>query len=111
MKKVLILFCFFSYLVIYSQESTDLQLAQYYYSNGEFVKAKSYYEKLYQDDQSKVIFDRYYDCLLKTEDYKRAEKVLKNIDERMSGKVVTKITLLNNYCPAEEYHQKYLEKR
>ena len=40
-----------------------------------------------------------------------AEKVLKNIDERMSGKVVTKITLLNNYCPAEEYHQKYLEKR
>ena len=40
-----------------------------------------------------------------------AEKVLKDIDERLSGKVVTKITLLNNYCPAEEYHQKYLEKR
>ena len=40
-----------------------------------------------------------------------AEKVLKNINERLSGKVVTRITLLNNYCPAEEYHQKYLEKR
>ncbi len=42
---------------------------------------------------------------------KIAEKVLKTIDERLSNKVVTKISLLKNYCPAEEYHQKYLEKR
>ena len=40
-----------------------------------------------------------------------AEKVLQDINERLSGKVVTKISLLKNYCPAEEYHQKYLEKR
>ena len=40
-----------------------------------------------------------------------AEKVLKDTDERLSGKVVTKLSLLKNYCPAEEYHQKYLEKR
>ena len=42
---------------------------------------------------------------------KVAEKVLKDADSRLSGKVVTKISLLENYCPAEEYHQKYLEKR
>ena len=42
---------------------------------------------------------------------KIAEKVLKKVNERLSGKVVTKISLLKNYCPAEEYHQKYLEKR
>ena len=40
-----------------------------------------------------------------------AEKVLKDVNERLFGKVVTKISLLKNYCPAEEYHQKYLEKR
>ena len=40
-----------------------------------------------------------------------AEKILMNTNERLSGKVVTKISLLKNYCPAEEYHQKYLEKR
>ena len=40
-----------------------------------------------------------------------AEKALKNLNEKLSGKVVTKISLLKNYCPAEEYHQKYLEKR
>ena len=42
---------------------------------------------------------------------KIAEKVLKDTNERIYGKVVTKISLLKNYCPAEEYHQKYLEKR
>ncbi len=40
-----------------------------------------------------------------------AERVLNEVNERLSGKVVTKISLLKNYCPAEEYHQKYLEKR
>ena len=40
-----------------------------------------------------------------------AERVLNEVNERLSGKVETKISLLKNYCPAEEYHQKYLEKR
>jgi len=40
-----------------------------------------------------------------------AEKVSRDVDEKLSGKLVTKISLLKNYCPAEEYHQKYLEKR
>ena len=40
-----------------------------------------------------------------------AEKICKEVNDKLSGKVVTNITLLKNYCPAEEYHQKYLEKR
>ena len=48
---------------------------------------------------------------LNPEQKKIAEKVLKETNEKLSGKVVTKISLLKNYCPAEEYHQKYLEKR
>ena len=40
-----------------------------------------------------------------------AGKILNEVNKRLSGKVVTKISLLKNYCPAEEYHQKYLEKR
>ncbi len=40
-----------------------------------------------------------------------AERILQEVNERLSGKVVTKISFLKNYCPAEEYHQKYLEKR
>ena len=40
-----------------------------------------------------------------------AEKMVKDININLSRKVVTKITLVNNYCPAEEYHQRYLEKK
>ena len=40
-----------------------------------------------------------------------AEKVLDEENKKLSGKIVTQISLLKNYCPAEEYHQKYLEKR
>ena len=45
----------------------------------------------------------------------KQKEIAKNIIEKMnlnlSGKVVTKSSLLKNYCPAEEYHQRYLEKR
>ena len=40
-----------------------------------------------------------------------AEKIIKDTDIQLSEKIVTKITLVNNYCAAEEYHQRYLEKR
>ena len=40
-----------------------------------------------------------------------AEKILNEENKKLSGKVVTKISVVKNYCPAEEYHQKYLEKR
>ena len=39
-----------------------------------------------------------------------AEKVLDQVNKKLSGKVVTKISRIYNYCRAEEYHQKYLEK-
>ena len=41
---------------------------------------------------------------------KIAEKVIKEVDQKLPGKIVTKISLLKNYCPAEEYHQMYLKK-
>ena len=40
-----------------------------------------------------------------------AQKVIDEENLRLSGKVVTKLSELKNYCTAEEYHQKYLEKR
>ena len=39
-----------------------------------------------------------------------AQKVIDDVNKRLSGKVVTKLSELKNYCTAEEYHQKYLEK-
>ena len=40
-----------------------------------------------------------------------AEKVIRLKNNDFSGKIVTKLSLLKNYCVAEEYHQKYLDKK
>ena len=41
---------------------------------------------------------------------KIAKKVFEEFNKKLSGKIVTKISPTTNYCRAEEYHQKYLEK-
>lgn len=71
--------CFFILLGFsgFSQTETDVQLAQYYYSNGEFDKAVIYYQSLYAKNPTKVYFLRYFDCLIKTKNRKDAEKILK----------------------------------
>ena len=40
-----------------------------------------------------------------------AEEILKKNNLKYKGKIVTKISKLKNYCKAEDYHQKYLEKK
>ena len=40
-----------------------------------------------------------------------AEETINKNNDRFSGKIVTKISLVKNYCAAEEYHQRYLEKK
>ena len=52
-------------------------------------------EIFYLNDQQKII----------------AEKMIEKENLKLSEKVVTKISIVKNYCPAEEYHQRYLEKR
>ena len=39
-----------------------------------------------------------------------AEKVLNKTNNIFNGKIVTNISESKNYCKAEDYHQKYLEK-
>ena len=48
---------------------------------------------------------------LNDEQKNTAKKIIDKENVRLSGKVVTKISQVKNYCTAEEYHQRYLEKR
>ena len=41
---------------------------------------------------------------------KIAKKIIEENNKKLSGKVVTKLSILKNYCVAEDYHQKYLAK-
>lgn len=61
----------------WSQGSTDQQLANLYYNNGEYEKALEYFEKLINKQTTKFDLLRYEECLEKTGNIKEAEKVLK----------------------------------
>jgi methionine-S-sulfoxide reductase len=39
-----------------------------------------------------------------------ASKVLNEFNKKLDGKIQTNISKIKNYCKAEEYHQKYIEK-
>ena len=39
-----------------------------------------------------------------------ALEVLNEFNEKLNGKIQTNISVIKNYCKAEEYHQKYIEK-
>ena len=45
------------------------------------------------------------------EQKKIAFEVLNEMNKNLNGKIQTNISELKNYCKAEEYHQKYLEKK
>ena len=44
------------------------------------------------------------------EQQKEAEEILNQVNKMFDGKIKTNISKINNYCKAEEYHQKYIEK-
>ena len=48
---------------------------------------------------------------LNEEQKNSAEKRIEKENKKLLGKVVTKLSIEKNYCTAEEYHQKYLEKK
>ena len=46
-----------------------------------------------------------------TEDQKKeASEILNELNRKLDGKIQTNISAIKNYCKAEEYHQKYIEK-
>lgn len=96
---------FFLCLVFVTQswaQDTDQQLAQHYYSSGDYEKALVYYEKLYQKDESKFNLTRYVNCLSETGDAKSAEKTLKKAIGRNNSDQELTIMLATFY---EEHNE------
>ena len=48
---------------------------------------------------------------LNEEQKNSAKKKIEKENKKLLEKVVTKLSIVKNYCTAEEYHQKYLEKK
>lgn len=77
MKGIVVIFFLFVAQGMFAQTSTDQQLANLYYTNGEFDKALTYFEKIINKQSPKFEVLRYVECLEKTNQLKEAEKVLK----------------------------------
>ncbi len=89
----------------------------------EFDPKKISYEKILQyffeihdpttlNAQGPDIGTQYRSEIFYVNDYqmKIAENIIEENNKKLSGKVVTKLSKIKNYCKAEDYHQKYLEK-
>ena len=72
---LIILFSFFGTFV-FSQKSTEEQLADNFFQNKDYTKAVIYYESLYDKNPS-TFYVPYFKCLLAIKDYRKAEKITK----------------------------------
>jgi len=89
LQRILFITCLFFASQSWGQD-TDQQLAQHYYSSGDYGKALVYYEKLFQKDESKFNLTRYVTCLSETGDIKSAEKTLKRaVSKNISDQELT----------------------
>lgn len=83
-KVILICSLFFSVATSFAQ-TTDAQLAAYYYREGDFEKAAIYFERLYEKQPS----DENYNYLLKSyislDNYKEAEKLAEKQSKKNPG--------------------------
>ena len=92
---LLLFFLLNSALLLVGQES---KLAQQYYENGEYEKAASLYNKLYeQQNNNDYYFERYVECLINLEDYEASEKAIKKQLKKRPNQVQLYVTYGNLY--------------
>ena len=76
MRKLLIIgICLISSIAGLAQ--TDIELAEYYYNNGEYEQAKLYYEKIYKSNKTNKVYDKYLNTLVALGEFEEAEKMVK----------------------------------
>ncbi len=88
--------------ILSAQSETDIQLAQHYFTNGEFDKATSYYEKLFSSQSTKIYFTRYLECLIQIKDFKTAEKTIKKYISQNKNDMEIQVVLGQFYEDIDE---------
>src|SRR5690554_2379261 len=81
MTKVFLNIVFILSIVFAFGQNTDEQLANYYFNEGDCDKALPYFEKVYEQNPSEFILNRYLSCLKEKENDK---EVLKLIERQAS---------------------------
>ena len=55
----------------------ELELAEYYFRNGEFEQARPYYEQIWKSNKTNKVYDNYLATLVALGDLEEAEKIVK----------------------------------
>ncbi len=91
MHRFLIIILLFLTTLLSGQE---VKLAQQYYSNGEYEKAASLYQKLLsQNENNEYYFNRYIECLIALQDFENGEKAIKKQLKKFPKEVSYYVTL------------------
>lgn len=81
-KIVLIILVFLLSAVRAFSQGTDLDLAEYYFKEGQYEQAKLYYEKIYKTNKTQRVYTNYLNTLIALGEFDEAEKMAKkNIKE------------------------------
>lgn len=75
--KSILSLCFFLLLSAMAVAQEDLQLAEYYYDNGQYEQARLYYEKVYKENKTNKVYTNYLNTLIALNDFEEAEKLVK----------------------------------
>lgn len=107
------LLCSFFLIMGFVAEAQPEKLAEEYYRNGEYEKAGTLYQQLYdQNPYSDFYFTRYLTSLLSLEDYKTAEGLIKNQIKKYPDKIQLYVNYGNLYerqFEMEKAREKYEE--
>lgn len=75
-----------SLVLLFSSSSlaqTDMELAEYYYNNGSYEQALLYLGDIYKRNKTNKVYTMYYESLLAMDQFKDAEKLVKQRVKRM----------------------------
>lgn len=90
-------------------QNNDSRLANHYYGNGDFAKAKLYFEKLYKESPNAYNFDKLFACHNNLGEADKAEKLAKGHIRRNPSELKYLVTLgvhyENNQEPAKASKQ------
>ena len=93
--KLLLILFLFATTFLGAQQS---RLAQQYYQNGEYTKAASLYQKLYEEQNyNDYYFERYVECLISLEEYDECEQAIKKQLKKRPEQVQLYVTYGNLY--------------
>src|SRR5690554_2245338 len=97
MNKLILHIAFLFSITITIGQSTDEQLANYYFNEGDCEKAISYFEKVYDVNPSEFIFTRYLSCLKESNQDKETIQLIEKQITSHPYNIEYKVALGNEY--------------